>query len=267
MKNLHLSAVLLSALISSASGALVAQYGFEEGTGTTTANSAGASFTGTLTGATASFSSSSAVGSYSMQFTGTTGRVSLGNDIGILNGAAGVTLATWINAANITGTQHVVHIATGSGNASQARALIRTNSGGIQVGGRSLDSDSSAQLISTPFASLGITANQWFHVATTLDYANDTIRLYINGIEVNSTTSAAFGGDAASDTNSFRAGIGIGFNSDGGVNSGNRFIGLVDDVRIYSHVLSASEVAALVPEPSSLALTALGGIALLRRRR
>ena len=47
------------------------------------------------------------------------------------------------------------------------------------------------------------------------------------------------------------------------------FRGLMDDLRIYDHELSASEVSALaaVPEPASAALAGMTGLLLLRRRR
>jgi hypothetical protein len=47
------------------------------------------------------------------------------------------------------------------------------------------------------------------------------------------------------------------------------FDGAIDDVRIYDRALSGTEVADLyaLPEPATLALLALGGLAMLRRRR
>ncbi len=48
---------------------------------------------------------------------------------------------------------------------------------------------------------------------------------------------------------------------------GENWEGLLDDARIYNRALSAAEVAALVPEPSSLLLLLLGSLALIRKRR
>ena len=47
----------------------------------------------------------------------------------------------------------------------------------------------------------------------------------------------------------------------------NAFPGLMDDFRIYNHALSASEIGALVPEPSSVALLGLGLSILATRYR
>ena len=48
---------------------------------------------------------------------------------------------------------------------------------------------------------------------------------------------------------------------------GRYFNGLLDEIRMYDGRLSQSDVDGLVPEPTTMALLTLGGLALLKRRR
>jgi len=61
----------------------------------------------------------------------------------------------------------------------------------------------------------------------------------------------------------------IGYWQDRNTPGDRNAVGFIDDFRVYDHVLSPSEVAALVPEPSTFALAASGllGLALHARRR
>jgi hypothetical protein len=53
----------------------------------------------------------------------------------------------------------------------------------------------------------------------------------------------------------------------GGDAAGERWYGWLSDVRIYDQALTIDEVRTTVPEPTTIALLGIGGMALLRRRR
>ena len=100
---------------------------------------------------------------------------------------------------------------------------------------------------------------QWYHVVGTYD--NDSIKIYVNGQLEGSEVI----GPVIPYVGSTPLTIGY-FPYPGGSFT---FNGLIDDVRIYNRGLSDQEVLQLyqIPEPGTLSLLALGGMALLRKRR
>jgi hypothetical protein len=123
---------------------------------------------------------------------------------------------------------------------------------------------------SWPVFNLGAWApvGEWTHFALTYEVSGSdyTAVFYTNGVERLNTTVAGTG------TVNFDA---IGSSIGAWMNSGTpeRFVsGGLDEFAIYDYALSAGDVAshyAAVPEPSSMALLAVGGVSawILRRRR
>lgn len=82
-----------------------------------------------------------------------------------------------------------------------------------------------------------ITTGGWYHVTATFDKASTTATLYLNGQSVGTTTSP----------NIERGGVAnplIGIHQQADLTT-FAFNGLIDDVRIYNRALSASEISAL----------------------
>ncbi len=81
-------------------------------------------------------------------------------------------------------------------------------------------------------ASTAVTVDQWRHVAITYSSDNDTYTIYLDG-QLDSTGSHAISDDAA-------ATMTLGHRT--GANTNHRFVGALDDVRIYNRELTAAEV-------------------------
>ena len=98
-------------------------------------------------------------------------------------------------------------------------------------------------------------AGTWQHHTVVKDGADVTY--YLNGAETSAGTL----------TQALDNPQPLFFGGDNQGADGENWQGLLDDVRIYDHALSAGDVRALVPEPSSAALLLVGLLSLVRRRR
>lgn len=101
-------------------------------------------------------------------------------------------------------------------------------------------------------------AGTWHHIAGTYDGAGN-YAIYVNG-SLNDTANVSGATAAGTD-------LGFGGRRDGG----GVFDGQMDDVGFYNHALSASDISTIyasgIPEPATIALLGLGGLVLLRRRK
>ena len=237
IKTCDLLAVLAMTTFSSL-GAPVAHYALN-GNGTSSVNSPAAD--GSLVG-TASFAGAASPAP------GSTASLSLdhgANALSVATGAIAIngsyTVAGWANVdtlASLAGATTIVG-AYQTASPFEHNYLIRvfdsnsgTNSG--KLGFIARDDGGNTLNISTGSA---IALDTWFHFAATFDSATREGILYVNGDAAGSTTMAAFVGFAAPTV----AGIG-GFN----ISTANSMNGLVDDLRIYDHVLTESEIETII---------------------
>ena len=207
-------------------GGLVAAYSFDENGGTSAADSSGNGNKGALENATW------AAGKFgsALSFNGSSSRVTI-PDSASLDLTKALTLEAWVKPTSAAGWGSVVFKERTSG---MLYSLYASNAGNRPVGQVFLGSERSAQGASA------VPLNTWTHLATTWD--GSTLRLYVNGVQTGSTAVA---GTLGTSTGPLRIG-------------GNGiwkefFKGLIDDVRVYDHALSATAITSDMQHPVTAA--------------
>src|SRR5262245_38172336 len=148
---------------------VLAAYGFEEGTGTSTLDSTGNNNTGTLSNA--SFAAAGKFGK-AISFNGTSSRVTVA-DAAVLDLTIGMTLEAWVNPSSLTDWHSVIMKETSNGLAYALYAHDGARPAAyIHVGSTDIDVTGATSL----------PLNTWSHLAATYDGSN--FRLYVNGSQV-----------------------------------------------------------------------------------
>jgi hypothetical protein len=204
---------------------LVAAYGFNEASGTSTVDASGNGNHGTLLNAVRT--TSGKFGS-ALDFRPRTSLVTVG-DSNSLDLTTGMTLAAWIYPTVTLSNWRAIITKERSGGLAYA---LHANSG----------ADTPNQIISVLGTSRRFNAgstlrtNQWTHLATTYD--GTTQRLFVNGVQVGSRAQT---GAIDVTTEPLRIG--------GNTVTGRYFTGLIDEVRIYNGALSQTEIVKVSGEP------------------
>ncbi len=275
LRNLLIASGLLNLTLSS-HGALIAHYTLDEGAGATTAaNEVG----GSTAGAVGSLVTTGVTGvsGNAYSFTGAAAQdniVDMGNASFLPSIATSgqYTFSAWVNSSEVVGGRNVVVFAGDSGDSNSyidlGTAIDDLTPPGQAYMRHRVDTNGAGASSFFGGTDGVVVDGTWHHIAMTADTGTLTINLYVDGVF--RSTGAIVPGSSGNFPllNNFEIGrLGRSAPTDG-------YQGLVDDVQVYDHALSAGEIAFIfanpgqaVPEPGSLALVGLGALTLIRRKR
>ena len=217
----NVAAAPITISVGNGASGLVAAYGFEEDTGTTTADASGNANAGTISGAT--WTTSGRFGN-ALSFNGTSSMVTV-NDAASLDLTAGMTLEAWVYPTKLSTSWTDIIFKSGD-----VYFLMGTTptSQFPDVGG--------AFTANNVYGTSTLPLNTWSHLAGTYD--GTTLTFYLNGTQVATGTVSA-----AIPTSTGPLSIG------GDSTSGQYWTGLNDEDREYNRALSATEISTDMGNP------------------
>ncbi len=212
---------------------------FDEGTGSTTSDSAGGAVLGNL-GSSAGWATGHSGSGLSLDGT----RPSYVSGSGpAVNTAADFTVAAWAYPTLDTGTNRSVISQPGT---HESSFVLGIGNGG-EWRFRMSSADVASPTLAYVYSSANAALNTWTHVAATYTASTGTLKLYVNGNPESSTTIASS------------------WNATGGLQVGQRltstglgqfFTGTIDDVLAYRRALTDSQVLALAGAQPTARLSA-----------
>ena len=215
-------------LAGNVSAELVAHWTFDDGTGNTAKDSVDNAHPGTI-GGTANWVNGQLGGA--LDFDGSTNYVDIEGENPIISGTFSLTM--WVYARDIptAAKEYRMPLSNDAWVDGAIHVHIMPETGIFKI-----DTKNGTDIPSNTV----IEANRWYHVAGTLD-ADGESKIYINGVLDNSATGSSkeyFIGPA----------------SIGAYQNNSRFFnGMIDDVRIFNHILSEAEIQEIVESDQGLA--------------
>jgi RHS repeat-associated protein len=204
---------------------LVAAYSFEEGSGTTTADSSGNNNTGTLSSGVTW--TTGKVG-HAVAFDGTSGDITVNSAASLdLNGS--FTLSAWVKPTTVSGSQTLLIKET---TADSCSYFLQIEDGEIDSG-----FNNGSGCIEHITTNANLSAGNWYHFVAVLDHGSNTYNTYLNGDLISSVAET---GVPVPNTQALLIG-----RSGYAGGAYERLNGVLDEVNIYDRALSASEVQAL----------------------
>jgi Concanavalin A-like lectin/glucanases superfamily len=211
---------------------LVIWWNFDEGSGTSAADSSGNGYTGALTGTPAWVTAHNNGG---LSFNAAhPDQVQTTNSLYF--GAGSFTYAAWVNT-----TQSVSQVRIVGSKIAAGTSYIWVNeyiSAGLTGFSTEIRDDAAAAF--GVQSGLSISDGLWHHVALVVDRTGNMIYLYVDGVAVSSTAHTFTGNFGVVGTPFTATTAG-----DQGANPTFAYQGTIDDVRIYNRALGAGEIAHL----------------------
>lgn len=192
-----------------------------------------------------------------LSFDGTNDYVEVSNTLSDI-GTGSFTSAVWFKGAN-SGTTWKRMVHTGCNGYTAGMFMARWNASGQMAA--AVCNGSIAANSFVPVTTATYLDGRWHHMALVVDRSAGTARVYVDGVNVPiqknvpGTECGTVSGDSLSlDISACTSATATGGNLRFGANSagGERWDGSLDDVRIYSRALSASEVASLYSQSAAI---------------
>jgi hypothetical protein len=233
--SMALGLTLLSGLAARADlSGLVGYWPFNEGSGTITAEATNNN-NGTLVGGPSWVASP--IGSYGLSFGGGDDYVDVGDPAsGILDfdETQSFSFGAWIKPAVVDGIgRRFISKIAGAENKGFALGLWNGSQGVFAD-----VSDGTTELSAADFFDIPLTVGESSFVIAVVDRTESTLRVYVNGVEAEAAMDI-FGLGSLTSATSLNFGRASG-------NSAKAFAGVLDEVRIYSRALSATDVQELL---------------------